>query len=92
MVIAPQHDWSIYELLTRAEHRDWLRGLSPQERFALCAHMFNMIHYSRDPQADWDELDQWHWEQKLAARMRQVEAFTKLDQFRSERAAANNAG
>jgi hypothetical protein len=91
MTFAPRQDWSVYESLTHAEHGEWLRRLSPQDRFALYADMFNLIRNSRDPHADWASVDQWHWEQKLAARMRQVEAFTKLDQLRSERAASNNA-
>jgi hypothetical protein len=91
MAFAPKHDWSAYEELTRAEHAEWLRGLSLQERFTLYSDMFNLISSTRDNRADHDRLERWHWQQKLAARMRQVEAFTKLDQMRSERAAANNA-
>jgi hypothetical protein len=84
MVFAPQQDWSSYESLTRADHCEWLRGLSPQDRFAIYTDMFDLIWNSRDPNTDSDQLEQWHWEKKLAARMQQVEAFTKLDQLRSE--------
>jgi hypothetical protein len=91
MAFAPQQIWSTYEGITRPEHADWVRALSPQERFSLYEDMFNMIWTSRDARGDWDRLDRWRWEQKLATRIRQVEAFSKLDQFRRERAAANNA-
>jgi hypothetical protein len=90
MAFAPQQDWSAYDELTRAEHAEWIRSLSPQDRFSLYEDMFNLIWQARDKRADLDRLDQWRWEQKLAARMRQVEAFTKLDQLRRERAAASN--
>ena len=91
MAFAPQQDWSVYESLTHAEYGEWLRGLSPQDRFALYSDMFNLIQSSREAGGDWDRLEKWHWEQKLAARMRQVEAFSKLDQWQRERAASNNA-
>jgi hypothetical protein len=89
MPFAPQHDWSTYEALTRAENAIWIRALSPLDRFHLYEDMFNLIWASRQMPGDWDRLDHWRWQQKRAERMRQVEAFTKLDQFRRERAAAN---
>jgi hypothetical protein len=91
MGFAPQQNWAAYEKLTRADHAAWLRSLTPQDRFALYSDMFNVIRAARDSRIDQDRLDRWLWKQKVAARMRQVEAFTKLDQWRSERAAANNA-
>jgi hypothetical protein len=91
MGVAPQQNWPAYEALTRAEQAEWIRTLSPQDRFAIYEDLFNMIWTTRDAHGDWDRLDRWHWQEKLAVRMRQVEAFNKLDQFRRERAAANNA-
>jgi hypothetical protein len=90
MVIAPQQNWALYESLTRSEHEKWLRELSPEDRFAIYKDLFNMIWNARDEKRDCERLDQWFWERKLAARMRQVEAYRKLDQFCRERAAANH--
>jgi hypothetical protein len=92
MTTPPQQDWPLFESLVRKENADWIRGLSPEERFAIYEGLFNLIWTAqRDPQ-EAERLDRWRWEQKVAQRLRAVEAFAKLDQVRRERAAANNPG
>jgi hypothetical protein len=91
MVDVPQQDWSYYEAVTNREERAWLRGLSPQDRFAIYEDMFNVIWTAPRTPIEIERLERLRWEQKLSVRLRLVEAFTKLDQFRRERAAANNS-
>jgi hypothetical protein len=79
MLDAPRQNWQIYEAKTRSADALWLRDLTPNERFALYCDMFDLIHESRDPTANWERLDQWRWRQKLAARRQVVEAFHKMD-------------
>jgi hypothetical protein len=91
MITAPRQNWAMYEALAREENAQWIRRMSPQERFAIYEDLFNVIwNARRDPQ-EAERLERWRWEQKLALRLRAVEAFSKLDQIRRERAAANNA-
>jgi hypothetical protein len=92
MVSPPKQNWSLYEAWTRQHDVDWLRGLSLQDRFAIYEDLFNVIWTARGNSSDWARLDRRSWHQKLAIRLRQVEAFSKLDQLYRERAAANNAG
>ena len=92
MVDVPRQDWSLYEAFTGREEAAWIRGLSPQDRFAIYEDLFNVIWTAPRSPGESERLEQWRWDQKLALRLRLVEAFTKLDQFRRERAAANNTG
>jgi hypothetical protein len=88
MLDMPRQDWAFYEALTRKENARWLRSLSLSDRFTLYEDLFNVIWTARRQVGHSDRLDRWSWEQKLATRRRLVDAFTKLDQFRRERAAA----
>ena len=92
MITASRQDWSKYETLLRKENEAWFRGMTPQERFAIYEDLFNVIWNGRRDAQDSGRLDQWRWDQKLAQRARMIDAFTKLDQVRRERAAASNAG
>jgi hypothetical protein len=92
MFRVPQQDWAAYKALTAESDAAWVRGLTTSERFALYADLFDMVHNARRGPGDWERLDRWAWEQKLAIRLKLVDAFAKLDQLRSERAAANNPG
>ena len=59
--------------------------MTPAERFAVYADMYNMLWAARrNTPGDWERLDRWRWEEKLAVRRRMVDAFAKLDRLRSE--------
>lgn len=85
MSFAPQHDWSYVESRSRESEAARLRSTTLAERFAVYADMYNMLWTARQSApGDWDRLERWRWEEKLALRGRMVEAFTKLDQLRRE--------
>jgi hypothetical protein len=85
MSFAPQQNWPAYAARAAEEDAKWVRALSLSERFALYADLFKIIWNARkNPRmGDWDRLDQWSWEQKLAKRRREVAAFRKLDELRN---------
>lgn len=86
----PQQDWAAYEALTAESDAAWLRGLTLCDRFALYAELFDVVWNARGSQGNWERLDRWNWDQKLATRLRLVEAYRKLDDRHRERFAANN--
>jgi hypothetical protein len=92
MLDAPQHDWRFYEDLTRQTDAAWIRGLSASERFTIYADLFNMIWQARQTARFSDRLEERRWQQKLEIRESAVNAFAKLDQFRSERTASEHPG
>ena len=75
----PQHDWDAYRASTAESDAAWIRSLTLEERFSLYEGMFDLIWEARKGPGDWERLDQWSWEQKLALRNRMVEAFKELD-------------
>lgn len=83
MSFAPQHDWAAYPALTAQEDAAWLCSLSTSQRFDLYADMFNLAWNARqnNTTADWEALDRWRWEQKLAQRLRYVEVYRNLDEM-----------
>jgi hypothetical protein len=85
MLDAPQQDWAYYEARCRASEIAWMRSLTPQEKFALYADLFNLIWSARRQPGDWQRLDDWAWRKKLALRDQQVHAFAQLDARRRER-------
>lgn len=90
--IAPQQNWAAVENRLRALDAAWLRSLSMNDRFALYQDIFLVLRDSRQKLAgDWERLERQQWEEKLVLRRRLGEAFSKLDEWRSERAAANHA-
>ena len=91
MVDVPQQDWSLYESLAHESDVAWVRGLTLQSRFAIYEDLFSVIWNGRRDRGNWERLDRWNWDQKLAGRQRLVEAFAKLDQLYRERAAANDS-
>jgi hypothetical protein len=91
MLDAPRQDWSAYQAKADAFDRQWLHGLTVEDRFAMYSDLFNLVQNSRVQSANREELDRWHWQQKLAARHRMFEAFQKLDAYR-ERTAKHHAG
>lgn len=93
MVDAPRQDWAFYEERARPANEAWLYSLTPHDRFALYADMFNMIWEARrNVDGDWERLDEWRWQQKLELRLRMVEAFQKRDELIRERTAASDVG
>ena len=92
MTTTPQQDWPLYEARARKSDAAWVRGLEPAQRFALYDELFSAIMAARHGLGDWDRLERWHWKQKVATRLRLIEAFRKLDQLDRERTAANNTG
>jgi len=85
MVVVPQQDWSYVESRSRETEAARLHAMTPAERFAVYADMYNTLWAARqNVPGDWERLDQWRWEEKLAVRRRMVEAFSKLDQMRRE--------
>src|SRR5262245_37791886 len=94
MSIAPQQDWAMYAARTAAEEAKWLRALAPSERFVLYADLFEAIWTARQNQGlgDWERLDRWNWQQKLARRLQDVAGFQKLDEIRNGRAAPTHTG
>ena len=92
MPFAPQQDWDAYRSLTADEDAAWLASLTVGERFALVADMFNLAWQARqnNAQVDWEAIDHWRWDQKLAQRLRFVEAHRKIDETRNARAPAAN--
>jgi len=82
---APQQDWSYVEARSRDSEAARLRAMTPAEKFAVYADMYNMLWAARqNVEGEWERLDQWRWEEKLAMRLRMVEAFTKLDELQRE--------
>ena len=91
MVDAPQQNWPYYNARAQASDAEWLRAMTPAERFAVYADVFNTLWVARQKvEGNWVRLDQQRWESKLAMRLRMVDAFAKLDEMRRERATAND--
>jgi len=92
MVDAPRQNWNAYDARILKSDAEWIRGLSIQDRFAIYEDAFNLIWSSEKAPGDWSRVDRWRWGEKLAHRLRAIDAFTKLDRVQCERATANNAG
>jgi hypothetical protein len=89
MSIAPKQVWAYVEAQSRASEAIRLRSMTPPERFAVYADMYNTLWTARkNIFGDWEQLDQWRWQEKLALRIRMVDAFAKLDQWRAANADA----
>jgi len=78
--------WQWYEERCREDRIRWLRGLTPEESFALYEELYRMGAGQQDGSPGWRRLEQRHWEEKLASRLKLVRAFQALDRSRSERA------
>lgn len=91
--MAPQQDWSVFSVRSSDADAARIRALGTSERFAIYADMFGVVWTARQNrgQGDWDELDRWSWQQKLAIHLRCAEAFKKLDELHHARATAANA-
>jgi hypothetical protein len=92
MSIAPKQDWAAYQQRLAKEDAAWVRGLTPGERFDIYANLFAIVWRARhNLEGDWEKLEQWHWQQKLAMRQRCVRAYQKRDEIQHGRAAAEAA-
>jgi hypothetical protein len=76
-------DWAAYEQRCREEHVDWLRSLSPAAAFALLEDLHRFASSVETGEAGMRRLEEQRWEDKLARRRQQVEAFLRLDQLTS---------
>ena len=82
MSVVPQRDWSYFAERERKAERQLLRSTTPEQRLAIYEEMFGIFRQGRRTMpGDWEKLDQWRWNEKLAARQRMLEAFRKMDQL-----------
>jgi hypothetical protein len=86
MTDAPRQNWATYADRANATEEAWLRGLTVTQRFEMYADLFSILIESRDDRRDEERLENWRGNRKSAARLREVQAFTKLHDFRRERA------
>ena len=91
MAFAPSQDWSTFLALTRGSDAEFARASTVDERMAIYENLFEIVQSARQRPGNWDELDNWRWNDKLATRQKLVAAFAKLDQFRRERTPADGA-
>jgi hypothetical protein len=91
MAFAPQQNWQMLDRIALASDSEWVRSLTPSDRFAIYADLFDMIWEARGNRGNWERLDEWNWRQKLALRLRMVEAFKKPDHARNERSNSHDA-
>jgi hypothetical protein len=90
---APKQDWVYYELQCCESDAQRLRTMTPADRFALTADLFNLQWIARQQAPGrWQRLDERRWQEKIALRKRMADAYKKLDTWRSERAATSPAG
>ena len=92
MGIAPRQNWAALRTFTKDADAAWLRGLSIAERFDLYADMFRIVWKAERSREIEQRLLNWNWDRKIAARRRQIHAFSKLDELIRERAALHNSG
>jgi hypothetical protein len=90
MLDAPRQDWELYRKLTMPYDIAWQRSLTPEQKFAIYQGLYR-IAMSRTGPGDWAALDARQWQEKLARRMKEVEAYRKLDELRRERSAGSDA-
>lgn len=79
MSIAPQHDWRLYDSMASESEAAWLRGLTPADRYTIYADLFQLVWESRQREGDWERLDRWNWQTKLAMRQRMLTAYRGRD-------------
>ena len=76
--------WEQFEHLcgtqVRASDASWARGLSPAERLAVVDDLLGTIRAVRVAAGDWQQVDDRAWRETLSDRIRQVEAFQRLDE------------
>jgi hypothetical protein len=80
---APRQDWAAYEAAVRPHELERLRRMTPAEKFALYADMFELVTANRIGTDEWTRLDELRWQEKLRIRNKMVKAFRKLDEFRA---------
>ena len=82
MSFAPQQDWDYVEARSQPSELCRLREMTPSEKFAVYADLYNMLRNAKQQvSGDWELLEQLRWEEKLALRSRMVDAFRKLDEL-----------
>jgi len=81
MMEAPKQDWQWYEAKCRDEHRDWLRGLTQEQSWRLYKDLHRLAASQADGSAGLRDLEQRHWEDKVALRTRMRHVFAQLDRI-----------
>jgi hypothetical protein len=91
MIDAPQQDWPAYERRSRQADAAWYRSLTPSQRFALYEDLYRIVMAGRQGPGDWSRLETWQWREKVARRLKEVEAYRKLDELRREQSDSTRA-
>jgi hypothetical protein len=82
MLTPPKQDWNKYEMLTRASDADWVRQLSPRQRFEIYQDIYDFVMAARKDRGDWVKLESWSWEEKIAVRRRVATCLQEADRIR----------
>jgi hypothetical protein len=81
---APRECWHRFEALAgervRASDATWAGALSPAERLAVADDLFVTVRDVRLAAGDWQQVEDRAWEATLAARIREITAFRRLDE------------
>ncbi len=76
--------WHRFEALAkervRASDATWAGALSPAERLAVADDLFVTVRDVGLAAGDWQQVEQRAWEATLAARIREITAFRRLDE------------
>lgn len=70
----------LYGTQVRGSDASWALGLSPAERLAVVDDLLGTIQAARIAAGDWQQVDDRAWRETLSDRIRQVEAFQRLDE------------
>lgn len=76
--------WDRFEKLCNARimasDAAWASALSPAERIAMADDLLATVRAARIAAGDWHRVDDLAWHETLDDRMRQVQAFRRLDE------------
>ena len=59
--------------------------MTPAERFTVCEELFETLIVPWIGTPEWRKFEELRWQEKLRIRNKMVQAFRKLDEYRSER-------
>lgn len=79
-----RYRWDRFEKLCgdriAASDVKWALGLSPAERIAVADDLLATVRTARIAAGDWHRVDDLAWQETLNSRLRQVQAFRRLDE------------
>lgn len=79
-----QRRWDRFDKLCgdriAASDAAWARALSPAERIAVADDLLATVRTARIAAGDWHRVDDLAWHETLNDRLRQVQAFRRLDE------------